>query len=815
MTEAVVIDKNRELLPAQDYALLRSRGLEYIQELCGALWTDHNASDPGITILEALCYALTDLGYRTSFDIKDLLASGGLAADDPALTGLFPAHEVLTTAPLTVLDYRKLLLKIEGVRNAWLDPMRETRESEVPLYADCAAGSLSYDETNSLGNSNPRVHLNGLYRVLLELEIDDRLGSLNETRLTYQVRRGPLKGVILALDSQDAGFGLLDFSPQFAGVSQVEPVTQAGTVFTAEVELAVDDGNGSPQPLTLPGLRLRVVNDRPRPNADPVPVTPADLEAVLGEALPDSLMPLFWEKQQVRQAALERVRCVLDAHRNLCEDFLSIATVAAQPIAICADIEVRSDADIEDVQARVFHVIDQYFNPPVVYHKLKELLDAGVCADEIFDGPYVNPAFQCRGLNVFTKPGFVLSEELAATSLRSAVYVSDIINLLMDFPEIVSVKNVLLRQYGADGSPVGEGQKWSLAIEPGRQPILAIEQSKVLFFKSEIPYRARSTEFQKTLDHLRAMARKAAYVAPNQVLPFPGGTDRDTGAFFSVQHDLPLTYGVGKAGLALQAPPEREAQARQLKTYLTFYDQVLADYLAQLAGVQRLFSLDTTLRQTYFSQYLTGIAPVRTQFEDEFYVDKAELQALLAGARLIEDEELYQDRRNRILDHLMARFAEQFTDYVLMMFDLQGDPLKTGEGLIEDKIDFLREYPVVSRERGRGSNIGPEDPAEIWDTENVAGLQKRVSRLLGISDYSRRDLACPEVLASLFSIAEDAAKFRVAVLAAGESSCSAPRRPSLRPSRPSRPRSAYTRSSAARPRTRSTPAAGRGRSSSR
>ncbi len=66
--------------------------------------------------------------------------------------------------------------------------------------------------------------------------------------------------------------------------------------------------------------------------------------------------------------------CVLQAHRNLCEDYLSIATVPPEHVAICADIELTADADIELVQARVFHAIEQYFNPPIPYYTLKELL---------------------------------------------------------------------------------------------------------------------------------------------------------------------------------------------------------------------------------------------------------------------------------------------------------------------------------------------------------------------------------------------------------------------------------------------------------
>ena len=62
--------------PAMDYALLREAGIRRLERMAGRLWTDFNAHDPGITILEQLCYALTDLGYRIDYDLKDLLADG-------------------------------------------------------------------------------------------------------------------------------------------------------------------------------------------------------------------------------------------------------------------------------------------------------------------------------------------------------------------------------------------------------------------------------------------------------------------------------------------------------------------------------------------------------------------------------------------------------------------------------------------------------------------------------------------------------------------------------------------------------------------
>jgi hypothetical protein len=55
------------------YRISRQIGLEYLQKLNGKIWIDDNNRDPGIIILEALCYALADLAYRTNLNIEDIL----------------------------------------------------------------------------------------------------------------------------------------------------------------------------------------------------------------------------------------------------------------------------------------------------------------------------------------------------------------------------------------------------------------------------------------------------------------------------------------------------------------------------------------------------------------------------------------------------------------------------------------------------------------------------------------------------------------------------------------------------------------------
>src|SRR5690606_34274236 len=114
-------------------------------------------------------------------------------------------------------------------------------------------------------------------------------------------------------------------------------------------------------------------------------------------------------------------------------------------------------------------------------------------------------------------------------------------------------------------------------------------------------------------------------------------------------------------------------------------------------------------------------------------------------------------------DHLLARFAERFADYALMSFRLAGDSLGTARELIEDKAAFLAEAPLLSRERSLGFDYRPEDPAKVWDTDNVPGLQKRVARLLGIADYTRRDLHCSALFAALIETMSSAGSFRVRI----------------------------------------------------
>jgi len=95
--------------PSEDFDFLVNKGIELLQKLTGNTWTDYNPHDPGITILEQLCFAFTDLSYRTGFDINDIL-SDDKGRISKVKNSFFNKEKVLSTNPININDYRKVIL---------------------------------------------------------------------------------------------------------------------------------------------------------------------------------------------------------------------------------------------------------------------------------------------------------------------------------------------------------------------------------------------------------------------------------------------------------------------------------------------------------------------------------------------------------------------------------------------------------------------------------------------------------------------------------------------------------------------------------
>ncbi len=115
MTTSTYISRSPREHDGQNLPLLQEKALAAIQAYASDTWTDHNATDPGITLLEVLTFVISDLSYRLGFPIRDLMAWSEDKRDE-ATQPFWLAPDVFPSSAVTIKDYQRLLLDIPAVR---------------------------------------------------------------------------------------------------------------------------------------------------------------------------------------------------------------------------------------------------------------------------------------------------------------------------------------------------------------------------------------------------------------------------------------------------------------------------------------------------------------------------------------------------------------------------------------------------------------------------------------------------------------------------------------------------------------------------
>jgi hypothetical protein len=725
-------------------------------------WTDYNVHDPGITILEAFCYAITDLAYRIGWNIEDILTPEAAASDplQPYPNQAFPtAREILTVNPVTPNDFRRLLIDLDGVRNAWILCKDCACDASYFAWCDNDKLMLSYAKPANVTPAPVEVTPRGLYEALLELESDPELGDLNGRKIEYRSVTHDADGahtVIMelrfpdvSLTNEDQWQLFLKSDQEFDDESFTVTLTRLGatktfdlfslpseadrdsyvrnhwrTVFFASFSIALVP---SGKTIVIENAALRLFGDIAAKSA----MTATTLKALLEDVKASGFIQRYRKKAKQALAAVKSAKAALHSHRNLDEDYCLVQTAGIEEVAVCADVEVKPDADIERVQAEIWFRIEQYLNPPILFRTLQELRDAGEPVEEIFDGPEL-------------ASGFIKADDLEAASLRSVLRASDLLNSLMDIDGVITVNKLQLTKYDsegnavkgaadpvwdADGNPIFDPNRvsasWLLFIASRHQPRLYLNLSRFLFYKNGLPFLPRMDEATDTLNQLRGDAERPKNPGADKNLRIPKGNFRNPDDYYPVQYSLPLTYGVGPSGLPANASIARRAQARQLKAYLMVFEQLLGDALAQLAHTADLFSLDPLVKRTYFVNLFS-------EAQIKGFGGIADPGMTLPAIEAIaETQPEFYERRNRFLNHLLARFGEDFSEYALLLTDAAGIHVAQ-QRLIENKIAFLKRYKTISHDRGKAFDytIAP------CSAENYPGIKKRITLLLGYPDLA-------------------------------------------------------------------------------
>lgn len=564
MNEPDAIPRRRPDPLGLDFAGLKTAALEALQAMCGETWTDYNLHDPGITVLEQLCYALTEVKYRAEFDIADYLAGADGAIDFERLA-LYRPKDVLPSQAVTLADYRKLIVdRVPEIDNVWL----------------CAENAADAPTA-------------GLYRVFV------------------------------------------------------------------------------------------------RPRETPAAAAASDA---------------------VGERVLRRVREIYAANRNLGEDLREVRIVARRKVVLRGRIEIEGDRQPVEILARVYGRCARLIARGVEFLPFEDMLARGAPLERIFDGPPT-----AHGL---------LDEGRAGAARLSLV---DLFGIIGHIEGVRHVEHLALEDERG-------GRIDSLRLDDflDAVPYLAHperdEEIGVRLFKSGRPHPVGAIALRAELDRQHAEYRPARRDAAelDRLSDLPTGTPRRFGEYFSIQHHFPQVYGIGAYGLPLSASPRRRAQAKQLKAYLLFFEQILANDMENLRQAGRLFSLDPDLDRSAFSQPLDDASV--PDVEALYAMPRRQRGERVAAVLAKHDD--FADRRNRVLDYLLGLHGESFSQRSLRHFDHYLTDGDADAELIRNKLALLESLVELSRDRAGAFNY--RAPAD--GDGNRATLERKVGILLAMRD---------------------------------------------------------------------------------
>ncbi len=654
MTESYHI-VGKELPISLNFKKLKDEGLAYIQDFDGVQWTNLNPSDPGVTILDQLIFALTEIGYCTNFSIKDVLTHKD--GEIKIKHQFYETDDILTTSPVSAYDYIKYLCgKMIAIQNA------ELRYDPVPL---------------------PNVSIGAVY-----LKID---------RSTYSS-------------------------------------------------------------IQIPGI-------------------------------------------------CNEAYFMLNRARNLGSVFSLPKPFELLTVSLLGSVEIEAQANEKVVNEQIQDAIDQYIYPIIEETGYDELVKQGIETNTIFNGPKLKNGWIVSGFDV---------------EKRNTLKIQELIQVLHEVSGVLSVPNLAFESLSDPEFTITSSDRELLSIHLDLSYIKRGETQPKSLGDASISELVDISAIETIGDTMQEVRKVNTIVVKPKI---PKGEYRNISEYYSIQNTFPEIFAVGENAINSNDSSLTIAQTRQLKGYLTLIDQTLSNQFAQLAALDRLLSFKNSstaspselksykdhrtqfekdyppypipfisFSPTYFFNTLYDVPNIRPllkdnnafRFSNELLSDKElENQSwkefkkdpynnYVAGLmKYIEEEEMALDRRNDILDHLLARHGE--SPYLLNQ--LIRDSVLTKE-IKKDRIIFkslyLQNLKHLSYNRYKGYNylqaeqvnpvipelseddviainnffkkdfvVASKDLDEEYalheqDFVNYSGLENKLNLLLGLDFYYRR-----------------------------------------------------------------------------
>ena len=762
---------------ALDFDTLRKDALSLIQQLSGDYWTDYNLHDPGVTILEQLCYALTDLSYRCEFPVKDYLAASNNTIDYEK-QALFPPHEILPSSAVTELDYEKILYDaVPEIDQIWFKPYQLENGEVAGLYNVYVKIDTDMLQVRTYNVSESEKQKKAINQICLLLDRLDLLyGLTDQITESLHIRQSALKRwqgrinrsekkiqteqrssitvlisktgeVLPRLDTQLSGLTYL--RNELNAIREIltkQPCNPEGIDQLGEQLTLFDQLFNAPLPVvefeqvfSILDIPIKKLNELIPVLENVLPrlaVLLKDTVALLRDRVDGlknvkKLLMTFYETG-VKKKILE----IYSANRNLGEDICSIEVIETKPFYMVGEIEIHPSYIPAKVYAEIFFRCSRYISSSIQIEHYGAVLTENKNYEQVFVGP-------------LTQHGHIRDESLETQ--RSTITIMDLMTQIREINGVARIQNLnLLDKTGRRYSNLdyqlsqhhfpalhfsdveSKAQQLHLKLPQDEVDHVDLEISslkKNISTKAAMFYDEFNRELEKLVFEYHAFRRNSQPLT--QFIPLPQGQSRHLNHYYSVQNHFPAIYGINKYGIPRSESLEAQAKAKQLKAYLFPFEQLMANFLQELQQIPQLFSINQTPEKTYFSQFLDNS---KIPDIEMLYSEHAQGRPSAVDDILRKYDE-YGVRKNRLLDILLALYGEVYEQQKLLRFNYYR-PDDADKWIVEQKINYLKHVREITRDKGKGFDYCQQSfTAQSDDQQGMtisSALHARISLLLGL-----------------------------------------------------------------------------------
>lgn len=509
-------------------------------------------------------------------------------------------------------------------------------------------------------------------------------------------------------------------------------------------------------------------------------------------AKPVPLSPWLWRISVIPETGVEKtelikqVRDVFLQHRNLGEDLEPTTAQQASDdsdlpglqildsydLTIRLKVRISDGKDTVETLAQLLARLAELISPTVAFRSLDELLAKGYSTEQLHTGPWLSR-------------GYLDEAALKQPALKQTLYVS---RLMTDALTIEGVEQVDHLAISGASDPIDDDawEPWIYPLQTSKAPHLNIERTLGYV---EVLKKGIAVSFNVADVSIRVAELMQAGESPGRRTINTTGEFRELADYVPIQHELPVVYGVGKAGIAAGESVQRIEQIRRLQAYLLFMDQVLANQFAQLAHANQLMCVpdkslwralaelldkmqgSVSLSHAEISEFWQRIKQLPASHQSQPVAEINGLADILTKSieeyqspefnQLTEEtfSEQHITRLNRALEHLLARHHEAVADESVLKYEdvfcnyrdvllehpdhLPIDKKYLTRRLAKfkcavDKALFILDVPHVGACRGQGHHYVND---QIWGTTNVVGVKHRAYRKLGIPIAASRQFS--------------------------------------------------------------------------